>query len=96
MVSGIEIVSWNIKAKAPVVIAVIVPGQMGKAKTWLNGKGRSNNQTAIFVWVVLAKLLLLPSVKVSYADGAEPTIRVQVVSRQLVAAAQLQLMAILT
>ena len=57
----------------------------------LNGKGRRNNQPAIFVWLVLAKLLLLPSVKVSYADGEEQAIIVVVVSRELVAAAQLQL-----
>ena len=90
MVSGIEIVSWNIKANSPVV-RVFVPRQMGKPKTWLNGKGWSNNQTAIFVWLVVAKLLLLPSVKVSYADGEQLATRVPAVSRELVAAAQLQL-----
>ena len=58
---------------------------------WLSGKRRRNNQTATIVWLVQAHLLLLPSVKVSDADGGQHATIVLVVSRELVAAAQLQL-----
>ena len=82
--------SGQVEANAPIIF-FFFPRQMGKMKNWLNGKGRRNNQAFIFWWLVVAHLLLLPSVKVSYADGAEPAMRVPVVSGQLVAAAQLQL-----
>ena len=68
-----------------------VPRKMGNTNHWLDGKGRRNNQTEIFSWLVLAHLLLLPSVKVSDADGEQHATIVLVVSRELVAAAQLQL-----
>ena len=80
--------SIEMKTNSPIMTS-FVPRKMGNL--WLNGKGRRNNQTPMFVWLVLAHLLLLPSVKVSYADGVEPAIVVVVVSRELVAAAQLQL-----
>ena len=79
--------SIEMETNSPSILSFI-PRKMGNHR--LNGKGRRNNQTPIIFWLVPAHLLLLPSVKVSYADGAELTIRV-IVSRELVAAAQLQL-----
>ena len=73
------------------IISSFLPRKMGNKDHRLTGKGRRNNQAAMFVWLVVAHHLLLPSVKVSYADGVELAIIVVVVSRELVAAAQLQL-----
>ena len=76
------------KTNSPIIFCFI-PRKMGN--TILNGKRRRNNQAAAVAWLVVAQLLLLPSVKVSYADGKQQTIIIPVVSRELVAAAQLQL-----
>ena len=78
--------SIEMKTNSPVI-----PRNMGNTNHWLSRKRRRNHQAETIFWLMVAYLLLLPSVKIFYADWTERAIGVLVVARELMAAAQLQL-----